>query len=797
MDAPSLPPASAPPTWPGPARPPAARAGSAPPRKRRRWRRILLIGLGVPSLVLLAVAVYYYVSFARIIDERLHGERMQTLPRVFARPLDLHRGQLLSEQQLVDRLNDLGYAARPLAAQPGEFTVGDKWLSLIARGGNAQGRTVRVTFNPRATGLVPPSPSTGRPELASAVEKIEVSGRGPADSVTLDAPLITALITASREKRRRVSLKIIPRHMVQAVLAIEDRRFYEHPGIDPIRIVGAIVTNLRGSKSYLVGASTITQQLVKNFFLTPEKSIQRKLQEQFLALVLETRASKDEIVELYLNEVYLGQRGSFAIHGVAEAARLMFGKDVTNLSLAEAATIAGTIQAPYTWSPFSSPTRARDRRNVVLQAMVDAGYVKQADAERAGREPMTVVAQALDTEAPYFVDLLGQTLADDYPGLLAGTQPVDIYSSLDLHLQRIAQEAVRIGLVQIDEQLARRKLKARPQVALMAIDPRTGEVLALVGGRSYSQSQFNRALSAKRQPGSVFKPFVYLAAFEEAAAAGRTDITPATTVVDEPTTFLFEDKEWAPSNYENEYDGVITLRRALAMSRNVSAAKVAEMVGYDKVANLWKKTGSATLPRPYPSVALGVFEATPVEVATAYTVFPNLGEMRSLRPILRILNDSKPVPVAVPPARRIARRDTTYLVTNMMRSVINEGTGAAARAWGFAPDAAGKSGTTNDMRDAWFVGFTPELLTAVWVGFDDNQPLGLTGSSAALPIWTRFMMGALAGRPNLQFAVPGGVSFAEIDRDTGKLAEPACPRLFHEAFLSGTEPTEVCALHKF
>jgi penicillin-binding protein 1B len=434
---------------------------------------------------------------------------------------------------------------------------------------------------------------------------------------------------------------------------------------------------------------------------------------------------------------------------------------------------------------------------VVLQAMVDCGFVKQADAERAGREPMEVVAQALDTEAPYFVDLLGQTLADDYPGLLSSTQPVDIFTSLDIHLQRIAQDAVKLGLVQIDDQLAKRKVRGKAQVALMAIDPRTGEVLALIGGRSYNQSQFNRAWSAKRQPGSVFKPFVYLAAFEEAAATGRTDLTPATTVVDEPTSFLFEDKEWAPGNYEEEYDGVITLRRALAMSRNVSAAKVAEMVGYDKVADLWKRTGAATPPRPYPSIALGVFEATPFEVATAYTVFPTLGEIQPLRPIVRIVNDGKPVPVPVQPARRIARRDTTFLVTNMMRSVLNEGTGASARYWGFALDAGGKSGTTNDMRDAWFVGFTPELLTAVWVGFDDNQPLGLSGAAAALPIWTRFMMGALAGRPSIPFAVPEGIVFVEIDRDTGKLAQPACPRIFREAFLAGSEPTEACMIHRF
>jgi penicillin-binding protein 1B len=766
-------------------------------RRRRRLRLYLGVALALPLAVLLSVAGYYYVSFARIIDERLHGERMRTLPRVFARPFEIRRGQWLSSQQLVDRLNDLGYSERTQSEQPGEFARMEDAVTLVPRGGDLVGRPVRILVNPsgaRSSGLIGPD---GRPVPTPAIERIDVAGSGAVDAVRLDAPLLTTLITTGREKRRRISLTLIPKFMVQAVLAIEDRRFYEHPGIDPIRIVGAIITNIKGDKPYLVGGSTLTQQLVKNFFLTPEKSIRRKFQEQCLSIVLETRATKDEILELYLNEIYLGQRGSFAIHGVAEASRKFFGKDVTNLSLAEAATIAGVIQAPHTHSPFSSATRSRDRRNVVLQAMVDAGYVSQAAAERAGREPMQTVARALDSEAPYFVDLLGQTLTDQYPGLLSSTQPVDIYTTLDTNLQRLAQEAVQAGIVQIDTQLARKRVKGTAQVALIAIDPRTGDILAFVGGRSYGLSQFNRAVSAKRQPGSVFKPFVYLAAFEEAAAAGRTDITPATLINDEQTTFSFEDQSWTPRNYEDEYDGMITLRRALAQSRNVATVKVAELVGFDKVAALWKRFGSSTAPRPYPSIALGVFEATPVEVASAYTVFPNLGELRPLRAISRIVNGPTERPVVTPGATRIARPDTTFLVTSMMRSVINEGTAASARGLGFVLDAAGKTGTTNDLRDAWFVGFTPDLLTAVWVGFDDNQPLGLSGALAALPIWTRFMMSSLAGRPNVTFEPPAGVSFVEIDRDTGKLAQPGCPRVMKEFFLAGTEPADICELHRF
>jgi penicillin-binding protein 1B len=268
-------------------------------------------------------------------------------------------------------------------------------------------------------------------------------------------------------------------------------------------------------------------------------------------------------------------------------------------------------------------------------------------------------------------------------------------------------------------------------------------------------------------------------------------------VVDEPTEFSFNNQVWAPGNYQNEYDGPITLRHALAHSRNIATIKVAESIGFDSVANLWKKFGIGTPPHGYPSIALGVFEATPLEMATAYTIFPNGGTIRPLRALSRIVADGKDLPIAVPAEKTVARKDTTYLVTNMMRSVINEGTAAAVRGAGFTLDAAGKTGTTNDLRDAWFIGFTPELLTVVWVGLDDNQPIGLSGAQAALPIWTAFMIRALAGHASEPFDVPGGVVFVDIDKDTGKLATPACPKVFREAFLPGTEPTEPCPIHYF
>ncbi len=745
------------------------------------WRVWLGVALLVPVLLACAMLGYYYVTFSRMIDERLNAEREFTVPRVYARPFQVGPGDAISLRQMIDRLNDLSYASRPVAGAPGEFTFSREAIVLVPRAGSLAGRTVRLTF-------------AGTPEAGAVRAITTVPPSGKVTRLMLEAPLITALGTG-REKQRLVPLSRIPKHMVQAVLAIEDRRFYDHPGVDLIGFARAMLTNAFGNKGYLGGGSTITQQLVKNMFLTPEKTIRRKLKEQYMALIIERRLTKDQILELYLNDVYLGQRGSFAIHGVGEGARLFYGKDVSNLTLTEAATLAGVIQTAR-HSPFKSMERARERRNVVLGTMVEAGFITQEVAERAGREPVVIAQRALDTEAPYFVDYIGQQLQERFADLISSPKRLDVYTTLDLSLQRLAQDAIRDGLGQVDQILARRKRRPA-QAALVAIDPRTGDLLAMVGGRSYNQSQYNRAVSARRQPGSTFKPFVYLAAFERAADEGRTDLTPASTVVDEPTEFSFDEQTYTPRNYDNEYDGAITFRRALALSRNIAAVKVAEATGFDRVAALWRRVGQGTPARPYPSIALGVFEASPVELATAYNLFPNLGVIRPLRSIARVDQEGRAITPPEEKTRRVAREDTTFLVLNMMRSVINEGTGAGARAAGFAADAAGKSGTTNDLRDAWFVGFTPEILTVVWVGLDDNQPVGLSGTQAALPIWTAFMKRAVGNHQGGVFEPPDGIVYVDIDRDTGKLAAPGCPRIFREAFIAGEEPTETCALHTF
>ncbi|HVG73434.1 MAG TPA: transglycosylase domain-containing protein [Vicinamibacterales bacterium] len=775
---------------------------------RKRWVRYLLYATGVVMVAFGGTFFYFYFSYADLIEQRLHGERERTLPRVYGRAVQLRRGQMLSVEDLVSRLNDLGYAQRQQIDGVGQFTVARNTVTISPREGPLVNRSIRLVFpQPRPVkagrgAATPPPPPRG-------IQQIEIRGRGNVQSVELDPPLLTALMAdGAREKRRHVTLATIPPRMRQAVMAIEDQRFYSHFGISPVRLMAAAIRNIRNSDDAPVGYSTITQQLARMFFLSEEFNAElrsgergrtwasrlRKLREIMMALALERRASKDEILEMYLNDVYLGQRGSFAVHGVAEASRIYFGKDVSNITNSEAAMIAGSIQLP--GLPFTNPKRATERRNTVLQAMASEEYITPEAATSASREPLSIVPRAVDNESPYFVDMIVQQVEAAYPGLMAQSAEINVFTTLDLNLQRAALEAVRNGLNTVDLQLSkrRRKYPDRPQAALIAVDPRTGEILALVGGRSYNTSQYNRVTTARRQPGSVFKPFVYLAAFERGVEEGRTDLTPASLTWDEPAVFEYDGQVWEPKNYD-DYDGEVTWRRALAMSRNLGTVRVGELVGFDTVARLWRRVGVGTPPQAFPSITLGVFELTPLEVAQAYTLFTNNGNVRPLIGLNYIQAGARVLRPTPPTVKPVARSDTTFLVTNMLRSVLNEGTGASARANGFSQDGAGKSGTTNDQRDAWFVGFTPELLTAVWVGFDDNTPIGLTGSQAALPIWTEFMKAALAGRTSSQFSAPEGISFVLIDRDTGKLASPNCPRTFTESFITGTEPLEICPLH--
>lgn len=773
---------------------PARRVYSA---RRLRIVVALLTLIFLPIVIGSSLLIHQYLRFSVMVEQRLSGEKGRLPARVYARPLLLRPGMVLTPDELVKVLNRLRYAERELPTEPGQFALTPAGVGFFPRPVlDGASEPLLVSF------------ATDKQKV-TRVREIRDGSKKRVAAQALEPELVTYLYGEDREKRRRVRYEELPDPMVKAVLAIEDRRFFSHPGLDPIRLVGAVLRNLRSDSAIPHGASTITQQLCKNFFLrttdergfrSAERSYRRKAQEALLAFVLERRASKQEILEMYLNDVYLGQAGSFGINGVGEAARVYFGKDVTNLTLPEAALIAGMIQSPNPYNPFRHTQRASERRNEVLRAMRDAGFIDEAAMQQALEAPLLVERPKVDTtDAPYFVDLVGQQLSERYAARALNTRNLSIYTTLDLHLQGLAQRALERGLDQVQE-LIKKRTQAPVQGSMIAIEPASGRLVALVGGRSYGRSQYNRVMQARRQPGSTFKPFVYLAAFEATFEdPSLPPITPATVVEDAPAVFFYEDKEYIPTNYEDSYLGMVTLRTALARSLNVATVKVAEMVGYGHVAELWsKKLGIGAPIAPYPALSLGSFEATPFELASAYNVIANGGLKVEPVTILRVADEKNVVleQHRSPPAERVLHEEATFLVTDMLKSVMQEGTGAGAAAMGFTTEAAGKTGTTNDYRDAWFVGFTPELLCVVWVGFDDNTPVGLSGTRAALPIWVDFMKAALAGRPATEFPPPPeGIVFAEVDRDTGLLARPGCPRRRLEPFVAGTEPREPCAWH--
>ncbi len=744
-------------------------------RYSRRRFRIVVFSLSLLSVFLLGISgflVYHTLRFTALIDTRLRGEEAERPTWVYARPFELRRGQRLSRDELVSLLNDFGYREKPsLGEEPGCFALVEGGLHLRRRG--AFPAPISVAFK--------------EPWIS---EIRTLRGDERLDRVSFEPVPVATLFGEDRAKKRWVELEAIPEQVRDAVLTTEDRRFFDHTGFDPIGIARAIVTDLRRGEVEQ-GASTLTQQLVKNYFLTPERTFRRKLLEAYLAVILESRTRKNDILELYLNDVYLGQRGSFGIHGVGQAAQIFFGKDLKNLTVSEAALIAALIRSPNSSNPFHHAKAALDRRNVVIDQMRNAGLLTEAEAANEKQAPLGLVEGAVDQgEAPYFIDALRGELLATYDAARIPSLGFRIQSTMDRHLQSAAQKALVEGLEEIKGKLPR-GASGPPQAALVALRPGTGDVLALVGARSYGASQFNRATEARRQPGSAFKPFVYLAAFEHDPALG-----PTTTVKDEPRTFRQGGRSWTPSNYTGRFEGTVSYRRALALSLNVATASVGEKVGFGRVVDLWHSIGMKSRIEPYPSLVLGSFEVTPLELATAYAVLADGGKRVEPRFFTSVEDASgKHVAENRPRSRSVVSPESAYLVTDMLRSVIDAGTGREIRSRGLTVDVAGKTGTTNDTKDAWFVGYTPELLAVVWVGYDDNRELGLSGSEAALPIWARFMKAALAGGEKDSFIPPAGIVAAEIDPATGKRATKSCPRRVREVFRREAAPREICPLH--
>lgn len=731
-------------------------------RRRAFKNRVVRLGF---ALFIIALAIgadslaRSYQYYSQIIDARLASGYLTSRPGLYAAPRVLRAGQKLSREKLVVALRRAGYLeSKASDVWSGSFVVADSTIEI--RLGRKKPALVQVSY--------------------AGDEIVELRGDGILlESFTLEPEILSNDLSSKGGKRELLSYGEIPPVMVHAILAIEDRRFFEHSGVDLNGLARAVLRNA-GDERLGQGGSTITQQLVKNTYLSPEKTLERKYAEAMLSVALERRLSKNDIFALYCNEIYLGQRGAVAVRGIKEAARVFFGKELRDLSLAEAATLAGMIQSPAHYSPVRHPEAARTRRNVVLAAMEQNGWITHEQNTASSAEEVVVApAPEIDNSlAPYFVDYVNR-LAE------SGTSQ-RIYTTIDLELQQAAELALKRQLDRIDAVNAARGLK--PQAALVALDPHTGDVLAMVGGRNYAESQLNRATDALRQPGSTFKPFVYAAALEDG-------MSPVQLFMDAPRDFVYDrNRTYRPANYGGGYSmGEVTMRTGLVRSLNVVTVDIALQTGLARTANLAARFG---LPKPerYPALALGTEEVTPLQLAAAYAAFVNEG--RRVNPKAIVSAGEPPAAHAVPvEVDQVVSPATAYMITNMLSGVIERGTARRARGAVRGTAIAGKTGTS---RDGWFVGYSPNLVCAVWIGFDDNKQLGLTGAEAALPAWVDFMNEAIALRPDLgggNFECPEGIKFVEIDSMTGLLSTVTCPVRELIAITDRLSPNLECYLH--
>jgi penicillin-binding protein 1B len=746
------------------------------PKRRISLRQYALYALTFVSVTVLVFAIFTYRHYSALIDEKLSAGPFPNAAMIFAAPRTLSVGDEFTKEQIVTALRNAGYGENK-SNRMGWYNIREDAVEILPGPDSYfdnEGGVIRVADG----------------KIQSIISLRDNTTR---TAYSVEPELITHLFDQKREKRRVLPFEDFPTHLVNAVISVEDKRFFEHAGFDPLRILKAIYINFKERRA-AEGASTLSMQLARNFWLTLDKNWKRKAEEAIITLLLEQRLSKRQIFEYYANMVDLGRRGSFSIRGVGEASQAYFGKDVRSLTLSEAATIAGLIQRPSFTNPIRWPERAKGRRNLVLALMRDNGYITEKEYQDASNQPLHVVRGGVDSgDASYFVDLVSDFLNESLGDHDFTQHSYRIYTSLDNDLQQDAAEAIRAGMAEVDKILEKRKKKnaGGAQVALVCLDATTGEVKALMGGRNYGVSQLNRAVS-RRQPGSTFKPFVYAAAMNTALRPGGTVYTPVSMIADEPTTFWYDGKPYEPKNHGDHYFGTVTLRTALARSLNIPAVKLAESVGYAEVVRIAKLAGFGNHLRPTPSLALGSYDAMPLEIAGAYTVFSNRGMYVKPNWVRSVRDDGGTEIFAYSPVRRQALDPRiAYLTTNLMEEVVRSGTGAGIRSRGFQLPAAGKTGTDDD---GWFAGFTSKLLCVVWVGFDDNEDLKLEGAHSALPVWTEFMKRAHARREYRNaapFQVPDGIVTVPIDPDNGLLAASGMPNARSEVFVTGTQPTSV------
>ncbi|MGN6186805.1 MAG: PBP1A family penicillin-binding protein, partial [Thermoanaerobaculia bacterium] len=723
-----------PPATPAPA--PAPRAKRRLP-KRRTVFRVISWSVGAFVLLLLILGVWIY----RESVGRFQVRKLRLPTRIYADYTPLTPGSPLQSDDLLEKLDRLGYREAKTLAQPGDYLRSEAGVDLYTRpfthpSGEYPAQPIRVTI------------------AKSAIESVvSLKEARPVDRAALEPELLTSVLSEQLENRSPVTLEQVPQILQDAVVVTEDVRFWRHPGVDPLGIVRAVFRNMKAG-GVSEGASTLTQQLVKNYFLTSERTYKRKIIEAFMAVILDARYSKREILEAYLNDIYLGRNRSISILGVGEASRFYFGKPISEIEVHEAALLAGMIRSPNNNSPFNNPDNALKRRNTVLGLLLKEKKITQEQYQKAHDAPLPrkpFRSKSGLGSIPFYVDRVLQELGRDYGIDDVKGRGLRIYTAIDLTAQDAATRIVDQSLRNL-EKSSRRLRNHDPELqgALIHIDVPTGEIRALVGGRNYERSQFNRALKSKRLVGSLFKPFVYLTAFEPSLS--NQNITPATLVND--SRFVLKRRwsdDWSPRNYDGRYLGNVTVAYALEQSLNSASVRIGLACGIEPILKTARTLGVQTeMDDSNPAILLGAVGIPPIEMAEAYSTIARQGQRLPPRTIRFVTDDrGKTLSGAgdVKPTQVFPQRDV-YLLTKVMEGVVNRGTAGSSRSMGFRKIAAGKTGTTNDKRDAWFIGFTPQTLALTWVGFDDNDPTGLSGGDAAVPMWTRYMLAATAGQPN-------------------------------------------------
>lgn len=754
-----------------------------PPGFARRVVRAVVnpITLGISSLIFLVAfltATYFWFEYSDRIDLLLKGEVFTSTAGIYSAPKLLKKGEKISIEEVKDHLVSAGYIDKNQQADESRSRFEIKGNSIELEPGLTAVIDDKRTF--------PALKITFAKGAKSVSSIVDLDSEKELESAELEPQILSSIAREGDGKRKVVTFKDIPPHLVKAITVTEDRAFFEHYGVNFRGIGRALWRRYDGENENSVlenqGGSSITQQLVKNLLLNNDQTLERKVKEAYMSVILETRLDKEEIFTLYANQIYLGQQTGVSIYGVGEASNAYFGKDVSALTLPESAFIAGIIRSPNRYNPYKRLEKVTERRNQILDSMAETGAITTSEAAEAKRTPLEVrkiTSQKDLLGMPYFT----QFAVEEIPKVISdpeALQHLRVYTTIDPDLQKIAYKIVNERLEKLEKNFPKRP-KGSLQGALVAVRPKTGEIVAMVGGRDFLETQFNRATDAKRQPGSVFKPFVYAAAINTPFDSGSRVLTAATVFKDEKKIFTYGQESYSPNNYGDTFSNKeITLRDALVKSKNVITVDLAMELNIGKVMNFAAKAGLPRVNRAYPSMALGTSEATPLQMASAYTLFANMGERATASAIKRVATGEGTTVVAPSTEKnRVVQPDVAYIMNDMMKDVVNRGTAAELRAWGLK-NVAGKSafaGKTGTSRDGWFAGFTPEIVCVVYVGFDDGSDLGMKGSDSAMPIWADFMKEALDRHPewNGDWQMPDSIRKAEIDIRNGSLIREISP----------------------